>query len=36
LSLAETHRQEFTSVISSKGGKVQALIDVLKKKVSQL
>lgn len=36
LSLAETHRQEFTSVISSKGGKVQALIDVLKKKVDQL
>lgn len=36
LSLAETHRQEFTSVISSKGGKVQALIDILKKKVSSL
>jgi phospholipid transport system substrate-binding protein len=36
LSLAETHRQEFTSVISSKGGKVQALIDVLKKKVAAL
>jgi phospholipid transport system substrate-binding protein len=36
LSLAETHRQEFTSVISSKGGKVQALIDVLKKKVASL
>lgn len=36
LSLAETHRQEFTSVISSKGGKVQALIDILKKKVASL
>lgn len=36
LSLSETHRQEFASVISSKGGKVQALIDVLKKKVASL
>lgn len=36
LSLAETHRQEFTSVISSQGGKVQALIDILKKKVASL
>ncbi|MBL8709508.1 MAG: ABC transporter substrate-binding protein [Rhodospirillaceae bacterium] len=36
LSLAETHRQEFASVISSKGGKVQALIDILKKKVASL
>jgi phospholipid transport system substrate-binding protein len=32
LSLADTHRQEFASVISSKGGSVSALIDVLKKK----
>jgi phospholipid transport system substrate-binding protein len=36
LSLAETHRQEFSSVISSNGGKVSALIDILKKKVSSL
>lgn len=36
LSLSETHRQEFASVISSKGGKVQALIDILKKKVASL
>lgn len=36
LSLAETHRQEFASVISSNGGKVQALIDILKKKVASL
>ncbi len=32
LSLADTHRQEFASVISSNGGSVAALIDVLKKK----
>lgn len=32
LSLADTHRQEFASVISNNGGKVSALIDVLKKK----
>jgi phospholipid transport system substrate-binding protein len=32
LSLADTHRQEFASVISSKGGSISALIDVLKKK----
>ena len=36
LSLAETHRQEFSSVISSNGGKVSALIDILKKKVGSL
>lgn len=36
LSLAETHRQEFASVISSNGGKVQALIDILKKKVASI
>jgi phospholipid transport system substrate-binding protein len=33
LSLADTHRQEFASVISSNGGSVGKLIDVLKKKV---
>jgi phospholipid transport system substrate-binding protein len=32
LSLADTHRQEFASVISSNGGSVAALIGVLKKK----
>ena len=36
LSLAETHRQEFASVISSNGGKVQALIDILKKKFASI
>lgn len=33
LSLADTHRQEFASVISKNGGSVSALIDVLKQKV---
>ena len=33
LSLADTHRQEFASVISSNGGSVSKLIDILKKKV---
>lgn len=33
LSLADTHRQEFASVISNNGGSVAALINVLKKKV---
>jgi phospholipid transport system substrate-binding protein len=33
LSLADTHRQEFASVISSNGGSVSKLIEVLKKKV---
>jgi len=32
LSLADTHRQEFASVISNNGGSVTALINVLKKK----
>jgi phospholipid transport system substrate-binding protein len=32
LSLAETHRQEFASLISNNGGQVAALIDALKKK----
>ncbi len=32
LSLVDTHRQEFASVISSNGGSVSALIEVLKKK----
>ena len=32
LSLADTHRQEFASVISSNGGSVSKLIEVLKKK----
>jgi len=34
LSLADTHRQEFASVISKNGGSVAALIDVLQKKVA--
>jgi phospholipid transport system substrate-binding protein len=33
LSLADTHRQEFASVISSNGGSIGKLIEVLKKKV---
>lgn len=33
LSLADTHRQEFASVISSNGGSVSKLIEILKKKV---
>jgi phospholipid transport system substrate-binding protein len=33
LSLADTHRQEFASVISKNGGSVSALIKVLKQKV---
>lgn len=33
LSLADTHRQEFASVISKNGGSVAALIELLKKKV---
>lgn len=32
LSLADTHRQEFASVISRSGGSVSALIDTLRKK----
>lgn len=36
LSLAETHRQEFASVISSHGGKISALIEILKKKVASI
>lgn len=35
LSLSDTHRQEFASVISNNGGSVSKLIDVLKKKVAQ-
>ena len=34
LSLAETHRQEFTSVISQNGGNVDALIAMLHKKAT--
>ncbi len=34
LSLAETHRQEFTSVISQNGGSVDALIALLHKKAT--
>ena len=34
LSLAETHRQEFTSVISQNGGSVDALIAILHKKAA--
>jgi phospholipid transport system substrate-binding protein len=33
LSLADTHRQEFASVISRNGGSVSKLIDVLRQKV---
>jgi len=33
LSLADTHRQEFASVISNNGGSVGKLIEVLRKKV---
>jgi phospholipid transport system substrate-binding protein len=33
LSLADTHRQEFASVISSNGGSIGKLIEILKKKV---
>jgi phospholipid transport system substrate-binding protein len=33
LSLSDTHRQEFASVISNNGGDVAKLIEVLKKKV---
>ena len=33
LSLADTHRQEFASVISNNGGSVSKLIEVLRKKV---
>ncbi len=36
LSLAETHRQEFASVISSNGGKVSALIEALRKKAGSI
>lgn len=32
LSIADTHRQEFASVIQNNGGNVQALIDILQKK----
>jgi phospholipid transport system substrate-binding protein len=33
LSLADTHRQEFASVINNNGGSVSKLIEILKKKV---
>jgi phospholipid transport system substrate-binding protein len=33
LSLADTHRQEFASVINNNGGSVGKLIEILKKKV---
>jgi phospholipid transport system substrate-binding protein len=33
LSLADTHRQEFASVINNNGGNISALIEILKKKV---
>jgi len=33
LSLADTHRQEFASVINNNGGSVAKLIEILKKKV---
>src|SRR5690606_28290108 len=35
LSMAITQRDEFASVIHSKGGKVSGLIDVLRQKVGQ-
>jgi phospholipid transport system substrate-binding protein len=34
LSLADTHRQEFASVINNNGGSVSKLIEILKKKVA--
>ena len=33
LSLADTHRQEFASVINNNGGSISKLIEILKKKV---
>ena len=35
LSLADTHRQEFASVINNNGGSVGKLIEILKKKVGK-
>jgi phospholipid transport system substrate-binding protein len=35
LSMAVTQRDEFASVIQSKGGKVAGLLDVLRQKVGQ-
>ena len=35
LSLADTHRQEFASVINNNGGSVSKLIEILKKKVGK-
>jgi len=32
LSLSDTHRQEFASVMQNNGGNVQALIDLLHQK----
>lgn len=36
ISMSETHRSEFASVIQNSGGKVSGLIDALRKKVAQL
>lgn len=36
VSMAQTQRQEFSSVIMQNGGKVQALLDILAKKVAGL
>ncbi|MEX1108902.1 MAG: ABC transporter substrate-binding protein, partial [Dongiaceae bacterium] len=34
LSMSETHRSEFASVIQNNGGKVAALLDALRKKAA--
>ncbi|MFZ5790688.1 MAG: MlaC/ttg2D family ABC transporter substrate-binding protein [Pseudomonadota bacterium] len=36
ISMSETHRSEFASVIQNSGGKISGLIDALRKKVDQL
>ncbi|HWA43430.1 MAG TPA: ABC transporter substrate-binding protein [Hypericibacter adhaerens] len=36
ISMSETHRSEFASVIQNSGGKVAGLIDALRKKAAQL
>jgi phospholipid transport system substrate-binding protein len=36
ISMAETHRSEFASVIQNSGGKVSGLIDALRKKTAQM
>ena len=36
ISMSETHRSEFASVIQNNGGKVASLIDALRKKTAQM